>query len=361
MQGSAQLTAKTIPDSNAPNDLYEFFLNKIEEFKSAYLYPTKTGVRFAFAATQWLQLEKDIQIAAERIWRDAFLRDASNQAARTRLRHTRQRVAKQHHAIRNPERQRFEMLIRYSHLFLLLWLEINFYRLRMTSNFQIHQVVGGAQATSDSRLHEVNEAIKDYSKRVADWHDQIRHILKISSFRTSFGNAQRLRAMSKAFDIGGTKLPEELGWSKDASDVGDRLRFEYFNSLLKERRKSPRTWLGALWLTVFKWTTGFGMRPLRFIGTTVGVVTAFTGLYYFSDLNGELGCYPQNPYPVAFNLKDVLTHLYIAVTNLTSLGSNPPPCGPGARILMASESLIGYFLLATMATLILQQVIDPER
>ncbi len=348
-------------DPNAPEDLYEFFLKKVEEYKVDRLFPSHAvAMSAAEASNDWGSLQQDIHLAAGRLWRDEFLQDTTDRAAKTRLRDSGGRNSASAAAAR-PQRERLENLLRQSHLLMLLWVEISLYRLRMISNFRAHQALGGAQTVPGKLQKSVLDLLHAYRQQVDEWDAEIHDVIGHRVFRNQPGDAQRFRAMSKVFDLNGLSLPAELGWAKDASDVSALLRFQYFTELHHERGLNPRTWPDWLWMGIFRVTTGFGMRPRRFVLTTAVTILVFAAAFFISDLNAPAGTnYPASLSFPAF-WSQIGPHLYVAVTNLTSLGSDKPPNGPGAHVLLALSSLTGYFLLATLATLIIKQITEPDR
>lgn len=143
---------------------------------------------------------------------------------------------------------------------------------------------------------------------------------------------------------------DELGWGRFARYISSELRFRHYSFQLRQRWKEvpsapiqlmPLRFIWALFVQGFKWTTGFGLKPVRFAVTTFLTLVTFTLLYFVNDLYTGLAVSP----------KSVMNNLYVAVVYLTSVGTDHPPAG-FAPALIGVESILGYFLLSVLAAML---------
>jgi hypothetical protein len=98
-------------------------------------------------------------------------------------------------------------------------------------------------------------------------------------------------------------------------------------------------------------TSGFGLRARRFVMTLIITIIAFSGLYLADDI-GLSGC------GGSMSWKYAARTAYYAIANLTTVGTNPGPCGPYTGILASVEALLGYFLLSVLAAMLFAWLTD---
>lgn len=101
----------------------------------------------------------------------------------------------------------------------------------------------------------------------------------------------------------------------------------------------------------FGLTTGFGLKPSRFAGTTFLTIVVFS-VAYFADA-AVSGCAGQ-----AWSLGDFPRNIYYAVANLTGVGALPSGCVRDAGAIISAESLMGYFLLSVLAAMLFAWLTD---
>src|SRR5579884_1944313 len=247
-------------DFDAPGDLYVSLLRMLVSLKEAALYPTDApGSTYPQINRNWDGLEQDTLVIAERLWRDDFLKDETNDVAKQRL------LGKQNANIR-AEQRRFDHLVHQSHQMLLLWLEVKLYRLRVDQNFLFRGEFGESVVTTQRLLDQIKDYFNEYRNWLKDWNDEIKAVLKRDYFVNQLGDAKRFKSFRKLFGIGSVKdHDKEPGWSRDATEVGEFLRYQYYDTLMKESRRSRKSLLRAIGLYIYKLTSLFGSNPRRFI------------------------------------------------------------------------------------------------
>jgi hypothetical protein len=350
------------------------------------------------AAINWGNLNSDLEACAEGVWRTFFRRGENAKMSRARLRGkvllhvpldglreepqrdgAGGRTTREHSSIleltlsprmRNSDRaldeqRRLTELASYARIFLLMHVEASFYRFRMESNYQAlgiqtERAGGNVSDRAPKVVEDFKTILRAFRGTLRKWDNELDRNVGLRPFRTLPGEAQHIRLLGSSFGSNHI-LSEERGWGAYAGPVGDELRYEYLNALLRERWRRVRTWLSAFWLTLLKATTGFGLRPKRLAIVVVLAIATFSGLYTLSDAVAGTEC---QHYPVSSNWPDILgsllSHIYVALTNLTGLGSSPDPCGPGFQIIQGAETITGYFLLAILASLLVQQITDID-
>lgn len=77
----------------------------------------------------------------------------------------------------------------------------------------------------------------------------------------------------------------------------------------------------------------------------------FYGAYSLNDLS--IGC---QPIPNIFLF--IGYHIYVALVNLTGLGTSTPICGPVSGLLSGCETIVGYFLLSIIAAVVVEVLQD---
>jgi hypothetical protein len=143
---------------------------------------------------------------------------------------------------------------------------------------------------------------------------------------------------------------DELGWGRFSHRIGVELRYSRYSFELSQRWAEvgsppiplavPRVaW--ALLVEAFKGVAGFGLKPVRFATTAVLTLLLFTTLYCLNDIWVH----------IALTRERVAHNLYIAIVYLTSVGSGSQPQG-FAPVLIAVESVLGYFLLSVLAAML---------
>ena len=127
---------------------------------------------------------------------------------------------------------------------------------------------------------------------------------------------------------------------------------------------------------LFGLTTGFGTRPRRFVVTALCVIGGYWLLFFVNDffnpgipavLSGHYFCPADGsinqPGYIAIP-KLIIKYLYLAVTNLSSLGSDSTLaqfCNSSfARVILTSSAVVGYFLLAMLAALLFQIITERD-
>ncbi len=190
-------------------------------------------------------------------------------------------------------------------------------------------------------------------KKLADWENEIRKVTGLQFFGLQYGDVQWFRALSKAFGPSSVDI-KETGWITLAADARTELRYQFFKARMRENWKTThQLTAGIQWL--FGLTTGFGTRPRRFVVTALGVIGGYWLLFFVNDflnpgipaaLSGHYFCPADGvinqPWYIAIP-KLIIKYLYLAVTNLSSLGSDSTLaqfCNSSfARVILTSSAL----------------------
>jgi hypothetical protein len=360
------LEASLSGDPNAREDIVVHLRERLNSLVETELFPIRgKPIDELQVYTAWEGLARTTRAAAERLWRDDFLRDETNRISRQRLSDKGGTHDEQERA--QAQIQHLELLCEQSHLLMLLWIESSFYRIRAMSNVRARGAVQGARRRADSVQGQLSKFIKEYARTLEGWGRELRGVTRLRLFGTQFGDAQRLKTLSKEFGPAKVRA-EEAGWVALASDAETELRYQFFNVRLRERRRSGH-YVSAVTDSINKATTGFGTKPRRFLITVCSTILAFASLFFLNDLFNP-GIASPTHFCRGSNITGmqwydiIFKYLYVAVTNLTALGSNSSVtgyCGGNSvEVLLVLGSLMGYFLLATLAALFFQQLTTSE-
>lgn len=244
------------------------------------------------------------------------------------------------------------------HELMLLWLETRLYRARYISNNDTAYDAGEVSQEEDN-LDLVETEIRRYQEKIDEIDRNARRSANarlLRHFKQYSGEATSYMRLRKTFGPDGTPISEH-GWILIAADVGDALRFQYYNALMHRYRQwnVPSRWVSSVWLFIFKYTTGFGVKPLRLLYATIAIIVAFTGLYLVNDaIFGDAACQRD-----VWSLQSLLSHFYVAVTNLQG-GGTAASCGNGFRLVQSVEIFSGYFILAILSGLVLNKLLETE-
>lgn len=344
---------------------------RVEELRHQYLHPAHdsapTPVEAVNAADSWAEEIEVVRRTAERLWRDDFLTDTSVAEAGRR----RGRVLR-FWSRSTPDRNALEQVIFRSWLLMLLYAEASLYSMRSNSNYQSREGVRARRAGWWRRGHttrqQVAQVVKGYQRRLRRWDRELFWVTGRRFFRRQLGDSQRFKTLSKEFGPDGLDERAEPGWATLATDAGNELRYRYLDARRRENVRLGNPFV-ALWSLIQKWTTGYGTKPIRFVRTAVIIVATF-GLLFFANDYFNPGVRADARFCPAVSVShmplwEIVAHyLYIAVTNLTSLGSNAMLAqycgGMMTELLLVASSLTGYFLLATLAALFYQQIRDAD-
>lgn len=356
---------------DARQEVVEYLRSQFDALKDNELVPPSAtpgepipdrGVVMLRASNKWNDLANDICIVAERLWRDDFLGDKTNRVARERLRGGRGRQEGQNPA--RAELGELELLCQNSYRLLQLWLETSLYKIRALSNFQSWGAVL-SDRSEDTVERKFATVVHGYLSALRQWGHDLRQATGLQLFSVERRDAELLKALGKEF---GRAQDKETGWKPLASDARSALRFQSFNTRRLERRLS-RHYLRAGAYFVYWLTTGYGARPRRFAATGLITIGAFTLAFFANDFfNPGIGS--SQHYCAAASMSgvpwyDILWHyLYLSVATLTSLGPDSSLAeycgGTVTQILLVAAALFGYFLLATLAALLVNQLTDAD-
>lgn len=310
----------------------------------------------------WDRLCGLILLAAERLWRDHFVQYRTEQEARQDWK-SRKPTAQE-----SGRRFHLTLLTQQAHSLMLLWLESSLYRLRAVSNSQARK---GVPMDRPSIGSDVQAEIKNYLDTLDGWDQELHALTGVWYFRKQFGDGQRLRVLSAEF--GPSKVDaREKGWAPAAPDAHDALRYAYFDVLRKESIRSHKPF-AAVGYSALWFTTGYGTRPMRFTITAlaaiiVAALTFFlndffnpgitnTSAHFCKEANVQVGNWSDVP-------ATVVHYLYLAITNLSSLGSDSQIArycgGTSTQIILALSAITGYFFLAVLASLFFQLLTERD-
>ncbi len=362
--------------ADAPVKIYELLLGELKELKRNGLYPqweaNESGTAmYNRVEPTWDKLIQNTKAAAEHLWREEFAQDASNEASRERLRGKRRGPWRSRppagESDKMLQQQRsLERLISYARALKLLELEANLYYSRMDANFLILRVTTSEDVPPDHHeptgtpLASAREALDNYWRAMLRWDTELRPVAGKHLFRPRHGDIERIKALSKEFRPESVSS-EEVGWLTQGSGVSRELRYRYFDALLWVNIWS-KNWFGSMALMAYKMATGYGRRPLRFVGSGVVFILVCAGLYFVSDLHADRTCSAYHvPETTPGILLSFLQHIYVSITTLVTLGASPTPCGPGSQVIITVEAIMGYFLLAALATVLIDQLLEADR
>ncbi|HEV2237772.1 MAG TPA: hypothetical protein VGR57_14025, partial [Ktedonobacterales bacterium] len=242
------------------------------------------------------------------------------------------------------------------------------YNIRSGSNFAGRTTTAGSARGENPTRKQIRDIVQQYRKTLKGWDDELRALTGQRFFRIGSLDSQVYRIFVKKF---GTFADEELGWDAQAADARSELRYQLFEEIRRERLRSRRfAAASAFW--GLKKTSGYGTQPHLFIRSGLTILGLFTGLFFLNDyLNPGIGSSKHfctvvtvqftNWYDWPLNLA---RYLYVAVTNLSSLGSNSDVAhlcpGTFTQVLLIASALTGYFLLAMLAALFFRLLTESE-
>lgn len=256
-----------------------------------------------------------------------------------------------------------------------LWVEARLCALRARSNYRVFNearmvLLDRPDVTTLKRIPpgfgigQNRPAMDDEVDKVVDEYYDTLHLFdasllkskapKWSLFRQRFGDAEQFRVWSKQFGPNNVLAETEPGWEIHAASAERELYYHYRDALRHELLLGKRLTSAAL-MWVFKVIAGFGFQPARTAKITIGAIIGFGILHWLDDTRS--GCIANTPH-VGSILSEIQYYFSISISSLTSLGSAVTPCGSFHGLLLASETLFGYFLLAILTTLFVQSLSD---
>lgn len=358
-------------EADAKARLYAYLEQRSDELANRYLYPSRESAQAQVDASEavdsWAEQIEVVRHAAERLWRDDFLTDISAAKAGRR----RGRILR-FWSRPTADRSALEQAVFRSWLLMLLYVEMSLYAMRSNSNYESREGVQtrrGHWKRDQATRQSVAQIVKKYQRRLRRWDWELYRVTGRRFFRRYQADAQRLRAMSKVFGPEGLhRAHEEAGWGTQARDAGNELYYRSLDALRRESFRAGHLFV-ALWSLIQKWTTGYGTKPTRFARTTLFVIATFSLLFFANDYFNP-GVRANARFCPAVNFRhtppwEIAVHyLYVAVSNLTSLGTNTALAqycgGMMTELLLVAATLTGYFLLATLAALFFQQIRDAD-
>ena len=347
-------------DTNSAEKIFLIYLSQLHHLKQhltqheADLAQGPANTSSPDEANTWTKLEYEVRAVAERMWRDNFLIDqgTAGTSARDANKHAKQRI-KAKDPKGTAEVRWLEFAVRQSHTLLLLWLEVKIFHIRQQVNFAFYRQRNSDNPTQQT-IDRIRHEIKAYHKVLHDWNVELRTVFGRNYFVFEQEDAQRLKSVRNESGADHVAM-DEVGWIGQASLVGDELHFQYFLALTRVARDHPRQWLNYLGLQVLRCAIGYGVRPKRFAFLSLILLLVFSLLYFF---NARLNGVPLND---ALSLNQIGSDFYYGLANMISFGSNKVPNGPLVKSVSLIQGLLGYFMLATLAALLIERLTESER
>ncbi|GEM_PF-4046817 len=329
-------------NSDAPHELYDYLLSVRKSLTSLLDETIQAPAHPSEDVSDVVDLERDLaafadnlKATAERLWRDEFKGKP-----------------------RRDQQTRLVSLTRYTRLLMRLWFEATCYYERVVADSRFRAPIEIEPEQKDEirdTVEAIHKAAVDYRRDLNRWNKELQPIVKRSLLRIERSDAEHRKSLARIFGPDGISI-DEPGWIGYATNVGDELRYQYFDLRVRTGWQMRRfRFIGAAVLRIIGITTGYGMRPWRFAGTVLFWFLAFFAAYFTLDATQGSQCYPA-----ALTLSSLLNHAYLTITNMTSLGSSPAPCSPATKALSGFESIIGYFLLAILVALLYEKLSESE-
>jgi len=390
---------KKIGGSNATHLLMQNYLstpgvrNRIYEEYNGKLI----SLKHAASDDDWLEFVDEVQQVAERLWRDKFLpiiptpnpgevalmTHSQSPAPSPLVAHqqgedeagdgvlisiylpeqsmiSNREMRKRMRGHTSGEYLALQLTCNVAKLLLVLWLDAKLYQYRADANRRSIELQPnqrqGARATRKAIGAAIQEPIANYKNILHAWNSELRAVTGSSLFIQRYADSQRFRTLGKEFVT--SSSVNEAGWAAQSSEAYEEIRYQLFEEL---RRGS--FFPVSLFYNFLRLSTGYGMKPVRFVWTAITTILTFTLLFFANDFfNPGIGSDAHfcsgattsvtnwyDPFLIAFR------YLYVAVTNLTTLGSNPQIAsycgGTSTQVLLIVATLTGYFLLALLAAL----------
>ncbi len=201
-------------------------------------------------------------------------------------------------------------------------------------------------------------------KRFSAYRDQLNAWDQRLGFRKHFylrhyGDAEHLQIWSNDC-LKHQELPIEAqfepAWIIFGPQIRRELRFYYREALRREFRITRQ--IIPWWLLIVSGiVAGYGLRPARVFWTVMGVPLSFAALHLADDL--LFGCVSM-PHSIGGWVHLFLTDLFYSITTLATLGLSVPMAGCGrlAGVLISAEAISGFFLLAILASVFVEMVLE---
>lgn len=358
-----QANANNVAD--AREELYELLAQRfsalMEEQKKAQASASSsiTGLNLAFQFDRkWSNLARMAELSAELLWLGVLHDYKDKKQARDDLQSPVERESASVEVLR-------QVVLRSSQL-MWLSLEASLHRMRSLSNRLARQIV--RTEAGDPTRKTIASEVRHYLSKTRAWDKVLYDLSGTRFFQTGFSDAQRLKTLSKGFGQD-SLTDQDIGWVAQAKDAETELRYQYRDELRRENLRAGRR-LVALGYWLQKVTAGYGTKPWLFVRTGGIAIAAYTVLFFFNDLwnpgvtSGQYFCPAAHFHADSWQaiIGDFFHYLYLAVTNLSSLGSNEAIAeycsGLSTQIVLIFAALTGYFLLGLLASLFFQLLTD---
>jgi hypothetical protein len=263
------------------------------------------------------------------------------------------------------------------HALLHLWVEAQLYALRAYSNYEVYNNASKAlldrpDVTTLERIppgfgisqkrfsvrNDVHHIVQAYQTKLREFDAALRNTWsERKPFTKRFGDAEQFRSWSKEFGQDKISPDIEPGWEIQATSAERELYFHYREALRREHWLAGRS-ISAIIMWIFKFIAGYGFHPEYTAYITLFAILGFGALHGLDDFGS--GCVVKTSHTETIQtiLEKIQYYFSVSVSSLTSLGSVTTPCGRFHGVLLASETLFGYFLLAILTTLFVQSLSD---
>jgi hypothetical protein len=362
------IQANTNNDPDAREDLYNLldqrYSSLVEEQSkaqaSALSSMTELNLAFQFDG-KWSILARITELSAELLWLGVFSEYKDKTQARDDM-HYRE------HGHDSPSAEVLRQVVVKSGQLVWLSLEASLNRMRSLSNRMARQIQ--RTAAGDRTRKTIATEVRKYLARTRAWDKVLHDLSGTHYFQTGFSDAQRLKVLSKRFGQD-SLTDQDIGWVAQARDAETELRFQYRDELRRENLRAGQR-LVALGYWLQKVTAGYGTKPWLFVRTGGIAILLFTLLFFLNDLwnpgiaTGRYFCATAGFQGDSWQaiVREVVHYAYLAVTNLSSLGSNAQVAaycgGLSTQILLIFAALTGYFLLGLLASLFFQLLTEKD-
>ena len=182
-------------------------------------------------------------------------------------------------------------------------------------------------------------------KSITDFRDKLFHI--------SDEDVNHVKNLAREFGPDGWEHENELGWGAFTDAASEALYYQYFALSAEQARKRRKNPFKIFWYFILWAFTGYGVKRERFIYASVVVLGLFFLAYWLNSFTGGSGACATH--------YGIWHAIIVSLENLQGSNSNTYTCGHFTEPLIIAEPFIGYFLLATLAALLAEELIDSER
>ncbi len=274
-------------------------------------------------------------------------------------------------------------LLIYSKKLLMFWLDFKLYALRAKmNNFVLNPGADVQEHNLSSKEIEkyFTETVKQYITIQKTWHAELSRLVRrleninptlnkdmtISAtviksikdfrdtlFRISDEDINHVKNLAREFGPDGWEHEKELGWGAFTDAASEALYFQYFSLSAEQARKQHKNPVKMLWYFILWAFTGYGIKRERFIFASGAVLLGFIFGYWWNSFSVGSGACATH--------YSIFNAFILSLENLQGFNNNTYTCGHFTEWLVIAEPFVGYFLLATLAALLAEELINSER